>query len=224
MKICSKCKLEKHESLFHKRNDRSNGLQSACIECKKAERAENIERDTVTRKAYYLKNKDKILERSAEWLASNKERKAATNKMWAQLNEEKIKKYREENAEKFRAWYAVWYVEKKPIRKQQNAEWRAKNKERIYAANHNRRALLRGIDSKHSAEDIGILFIQQKGKCAHKWCMKSLKREYHIDHIMALSKGGSNDKTNLQLLCPFCNISKKDKDPIDYAQAHGMLL
>jgi len=41
---------------------------------------------------------------------------------------------------------------------------------------------------------------------------------------MPLSRGGSNDKYNLQLLCPTCNLKKSAKDPIDFAQENGNLL
>lgn len=33
IKICSKCKLEKTDDSFHKRNDRKSGLRSKCIDC-----------------------------------------------------------------------------------------------------------------------------------------------------------------------------------------------
>ena len=36
---------------------------------------------------------------------------------------------------------------------------------------------------------------------------RKLKPE--IDHIVSLKKGGTNDLTNLQLLCRFCNCSKQ---------------
>ena len=63
----------------------------------------------------------------------------------------------------------------------------------------------------------------QKNKCAY--CRVSLKsRVYHIDHITALSRGGTNLRSNLQLLCQPCNQSKHAKDPIVFAQQLGMLL
>lgn len=38
------------------------------------------------------------------------------------------------------------------------------------------------------------------------------------------TKGGANDKSNIQLLCPHCNLSKGAKHPVDFMQERGMLL
>ena len=48
MKVCSKCKIEKDESLFSKRKANSDGLCSSCKEC-----------DSL----YYLLNKDRYLQK-----------------------------------------------------------------------------------------------------------------------------------------------------------------
>jgi predicted phosphodiesterase len=61
------------------------------------------------------------------------------------------------------------------------------------------------------------------GKCAAA-CGKSIVGGYHIDHIVPISKGGVNDNSNVQLLCPLCNWRKNDKDPILFMRERGFLL
>lgn len=39
-------------------------------------------------------------------------------------------------------------------------------------------------------------------------------RKLHVDHIQAVTKGGTSDDSNLRTLCKRCNISKGNKDDI----------
>ncbi len=48
--------------------------------------------------------------------------------------------------------------------------------------------------------------------------------KYHLDHIMPIALGGTNDYKNIQLLCPTCNHQKHAKHPIDFMQQKGYLL
>lgn len=53
---------------------------------------------------------------------------------------------------------------------------------------------------------------RERGKCAN--CSSNfleLQSDSHIDHIVPLNKGGSNDLVNLQLLCASCNLQKSDQ-------------
>ncbi|MCY4531177.1 MAG: HNH endonuclease [Gammaproteobacteria bacterium] len=61
---------------------------------------------------------------------------------------------------------------------------------------------------------IGQMMEQQHGRCAFRWCGASLDEGYHVDHIVPLSRGGTHEPGNVQLLCPRCNISKGAK-PIE---------
>lgn len=86
----------------------------------------------------------------------------------------------------------------------------------------NRRALKRAAEGKHTAAEIEALYQRQRAKCAN--CLTSLKPCYHVDHIIPLARGGSNWISNIQLLCPTCNISKSALDPIVWAQREGRLI
>jgi 5-methylcytosine-specific restriction endonuclease McrA len=88
-----------------------------------------------------------------------------------------------------------------------------------------RRARENEASGSFTKGDILNLFKMQKGKCAYfKTCGQKLGDKYHIDHIVPLTKGGSNWPRNLQLTCIRCNCSKGWKDPIDFAQQMGSLL
>jgi hypothetical protein len=52
-----------------------------------------------------------------------------------------------------------------------------------------------------------IVFQRDQGKCAR--C--GAKENLHFDHIIPVSKGGSNSEENIQLLCEACNLKKSDK-------------
>lgn len=56
------------------------------------------------------------------------------------------------------------------------------------------------------------LFYREKGCCANCACDLSgiiaISNKIHIDHIVPLTKGGTNDPTNLQILCSKCNLKK----------------
>lgn len=56
---------------------------------------------------------------------------------------------------------------------------------------------------------------EQEGKCL--WCGRVLS-SYHIDHIIPLSKGGSNLESNLCVCCPSCNLSKGSKLPGEWCR------
>lgn len=87
---------------------------------------------------------------------------------------------------------------------------------------HKRRALKKQSGGKFTAEDIKLLMNNQSSKCVY--CYTNITDVYHIDHVLPLSKGGTNSPDNLQLLCPTCNLSKGAKLPEIFAMERGLLL
>lgn len=55
------------------------------------------------------------------------------------------------------------------------------------------------------------------------FCCKPLNGKGHVDHIIALVNGGRNDRQNLQLLCPRCNMRKHDKDHATFLRENGLI-
>ena len=118
---------------------------------------------------------------------------------------------------------AAWAVKKNQysvVKKR----WRAANHQKCLALMRNRRARLKGNGGTHTAADIAQILSLQKHKCA--CCRGGLRRKrWHVDHIVPIARGGSNDRRNLQLLCQPCNHSKHSRDPLEFMRSTmGMLL
>lgn len=90
-------------------------------------------------------------------------------------------------------------------------DYRARRK----ASSNRRRALIKTASGSHTEKDILNQHRVQKGLCW--WCGCELSaRNYHADHLIPLSRGGSNDSRNIVISCPRCNLSKKDKLPYEW--------
>lgn len=142
---------------------------------------------------------------------------------------ERLKKRREKRKEKGRIECRMWYLKNKARRlktlhEQRKANptyyrrlaklWRDKNPERIKARTQRRRALEIGAEGFFTAQDVQNLRVAQKGLCA--LCAKPLLKVFHVDHIVPLSRGGTNDPNNIQLTHPRCNLSKGAKLPHEF--------
>lgn len=85
-----------------------------------------------------------------------------------------------------------------------------------------RRALKLAAGGSFTPEQIEDLFHKQRGWCA--CCkVKKLGTTFHRDHKTPLTRGGSNDILNIELLCAKCNQKKNDMDPIEWANKRGLL-
>jgi HNH endonuclease len=71
-------------------------------------------------------------------------------------------------------------------------------------------------DGSFTHSDILKLLREQKGLC--NGCGVGINRRYTVDHIIARSRGGSNNKKNLQLLCGPCNSSKGDRSMVEWVR------
>lgn len=170
---------------------------------------------------YYAANKERIKERCAansvqisarnrKHYIANKSMLEARAKQWHAANKDAVvacaRKYRAAHLDKVRQWHRAWH-EAHPLKKREYRQ--------------SRRARIEGNGGAHTAEDIEALYEIQNKRCAG--CSKLLRGNYDIDHVMPVSRGGSNSADNLQLLCGHCNRSKHDALPEQWAHRIGKL-
>lgn len=239
-KVCSTCKTEKPRSDFSKKSRMKDGLNCQCKEC-----------CAKSFKKYYEANHAAQLERSAKWARENPvppelakqrhadywarnreaiaERRKAQYAVDARLREQNVtraKLWYEKNKERQSQYMKEHYARNHEQIKQRVRAYELANAERVKEwgriKQNKRRARLVEAGGQYTIDDIKRLLQLQRCKCAN--CGTSIKKKYHIDHRIPVAKGGSNHISNIELLCPSCNLRKSAKLPHEFAQENGRLL
>jgi len=225
LKICPKCtrELPATTDYFHSHRRMSEGLYNVCKDCANAIRRQGDSPRLFIRNSYLLSEKtctkcgatypltSEFWQRDKRGLAGFmpicKSCRCAVKKAWADANPDKIKEMkrqshircREKNLKRSRDW--------------QDAHWGIAYP-RIKAHGRKRRALALGSGGEHTAAQIWELFVKQQGLCFY--CGDDITAEYHVDHYIPLTRGGSNDISNIVLACPHCNLSKNNRLPSEW--------
>lgn len=181
MKTCSKCKESKDELMFYKRKTAKDGLLGQCKECHNQESAK-----------YYESHKEIVNEHSRKWARDHPEQAKAHKRKWTRehpdQHEASTRKWREEHSDRV---------------KDNSRKWDREHPEQVKAKNrkscHERRLKL--VNSPFPKEF-------KLSPCC--WVCLSTER-LEVDHIIPISRGGTNDISNLTTLCRSCNSSKGKK-------------
>lgn len=227
IKTCSKCRVAQPATteFFGRDKTRKDGLDPQCKACARA---------------YYAANKEKIKARAAAWYAANPERAKERERIRREAHKEEnnvraAARYAA-NPEGTKARARAYYVANKEEAKRRVAAYREANLERIKeagrawkaanplavrATNQKRRARKRTAEGTHTAADIERQYEAQRGRCYY--CHEKVGDTYHVDHLVPLSRGGSNWPDNLVIACPHCNTAKHNKLPHEFAQGGRLL-
>lgn len=174
----------------------------------------------------YQKRKEEIKARSKKWRIDNidrardYDRKMYLSKRDAELVRMKERYYKNREAD----------IDRKRKAYRENAEENREKQRKRYAENKDyfkpyikaRKARIRSSIGSFSAAQVRKMLEDQGCKCIY--CKCDISKNYHVDHIVPVSKGGSSFIENIQLLCQTCNLRKRAKMPEDYAKEIGLLI
>lgn len=155
-----------------------------CVVCDKVNQAAWRERNRERERLRSVARREANPEYRKQYYYQNRERALALDK-----------EYREANAEQTRARIAAWAKD---------------NPEKRAAGWRRRRAKVAGAPGDHTAKQARFLRVMQGNMCAY--CEHPLElTKPHLDHVVPISRGGSNAIENLLWACAPCNLSKGAK-------------
>lgn len=231
-KICTKCGKELPADTEHFGVDKrkSSGLRYSCKGCTNEYfrlcRQDNPEKLRERARQYRQANLEKVRERERQYRQNNPEKVHKRNRLYQQNNPEKVREYerqyRQDNAGKIKERHRQYQQAHAEEIKGRRRQYYQANPEKMRIHRRNRRARLREVEGAHTAADILAQLKRQKNTCYYCHC--KLTDGYHVDHVIPLSRGGSNGPENLVIACPTCNLSKHDKLPSEWEGSNGRLL
>lgn len=169
-----------------------------CLPCnreglRKAYAAKKAEHNARAKKAYEAR-RDYYLEKHREWHKQNPERAKALSAKWNEANPGAMTArgtaWRRNNPEKARA--AV-------------SKYRSANPDVGLALNHAYRARQKQAQGKFTSREWKALKASYHGRCVY--CGNAATT---ADHVVPISRGGSNSIENIAPACRPCNSSKND--------------
>lgn len=229
-KHCSKCGNEYPATnvYFGKKEKSTDGLKSWCRSCcakesriyyanhKEQQASANRKRYVETRairaekgRAYYIANAERIRQKSRDYYRTHQDSVRAKNR-----------EYRDANKEKYLARSRNYIAENPEVHSAAARKYRDAHPDKYRAYAHKRRAIKRGADGYDIPFDEQAQIKRQKGKCYYCLCKLT---EYTVEHIIPLSRGGSDHPDNKVLACPSCNYSKRNKLPHEWSKGGRLL-
>ena len=235
-KTCSRCGEAKSLIEFGKDKHSASGYAYACKACRNAHNRQyvcltaQVESHKIC--PYCQKSKPATTEffnrckRSPGGLRSKcKECRKATRLEHRSARAEYNRQYYHANRDRIIAHVKSYYEANREARLRYLRNWQEKNQDR-HGANKRasvlrRLARKRAAQGNHTAKDVERQYEAQKGKCYY--CQANVGDVYHVDHVIPLSRGGSNGPENIVVACAPCNQSKSDKMPHEWPEGGRLL-
>ena len=227
LKICTKCGHPKPATTenFARNKSKPDGLESWCKACRSLHYLANKERIDARNRAYAEANKEGEAARQRRWYQANKDRVAKSGRAWQEENRERLadrrRAYRIANRERMTDKKRAYRAANRVRVNEYYRAYYAANLEKVKARAQRRRARKLSAEGAHTATDLRKQYDRQKGRCY--WCGEPVGYTYHADHVVPLSRGGTNWPENIVISCPDCNRSKNNKLPHEWPQGGRLL-
>ena len=202
-KTCAKCgkTLPATTEYFHKKKTGKYGLNSICKKCR-----------AKYGKQYRENNKDKIAEQSKQWYENNKDKIAEYGKQYYEDNKNKI-------AERHKQYNKQWYEDNKDAILERKKKYYATPQGQVVAFNKScRRRAKEQNQGNGITKDQWLECMKFFGfRCAYSGQILS-KDTRSLDHVKPLNQGGKHEIWNCVPMYRTYNISKHDKDMLEWYQ------
>lgn len=219
MKTCTNCQQEKPLDDYYKEKRVADGRQAQCKECMQQRRREYRKANPSADKLYYQANREKLLTNKKLAYATNDERRQAyqeTMRQYYLKNQEEIKVkvqiYAEANKKKLAEYRKIYRSKPENIERSNEGSrrYRAKPENRMALAHRQMRYAYRKLNAKgfSTKQQLQWRWDYYGGKC---WVCECDATEF--DHVIPLTKGGSNWPANLRPICRSCNARKSNTWP-----------
>lgn len=152
-------------------------------------------------------------EQHRAWRLAHRDDLLEYNRLYGKVHHDERASYRRTHRAEHTAWYSR-YEQKRNTLPQRKAQHTANSR--------NRHARKKNAIGTHTAQQVQEQHKRQNGRCYYCRC-KVRWGEHHVDHVIPLSRGGSNDISNLVITCPSCNLKKHAKMPHEWPEGGRLL-
>src|SRR5260221_199932 len=221
-KQCNRCKKYKPTTseYFYFYPHRNGAIAYYCFQCHKERHALKHPPKPSVEEMKQGADCKKFLPATTDYFTRQSKVKSGLRGQCKNCRSIQRKQHRAENREAYRAYEQSQLgkhreqsrkhkaAHREEYRQASREYWKKHPEERI-TNTRNRRARIRKAEGKHTAADVRKQYDRQKGKCYY--CLAIVGTTYHVDHVIPVSRGGSNSPENIVIACPTCNMSKQDK-------------
>lgn len=185
--------------------DRTTEPTKVCTKCGETKSVDAFYKDKRARDGLYSSCRACSDARHRAYYEENFERVREYHKKWYKENFEKAREYKRKR-----------YEENPEPTRERTRNWGKQNPDKAREGYRRRRARKAQAEGTHTVADMRRQYKVQKGLCW--WCLQPVKWEdRHDDHLIPLSKNGTNWPNNMVVSCAHCNCSKSAMMPDEFS-------